>query len=60
MKVSEWEKTCLANINQTEVGVIKGDFKKKNITRVKETQKSEARFGNRCFGGVSYSYDLLL
>ena len=43
LKVSEWEKTYLVNINQTEVGVIKGDFKKINMTRVKETKITEAR-----------------
>lgn len=42
LKVSEWEKTYLVNINQTEVGVIKGDFKKINMTRVKETKITEA------------------
>lgn len=42
LKVSEWEKTYLVNINQTEVGVIKGDFKKINMTRVKETKIIEA------------------
>ena len=40
--MSEWEKTYLVNINQTEVGVIKGDFKKINMTRVKETKITEA------------------
>lgn len=60
LKVSKWEKTYLVNINQTEVGVIKGDFKKINMTRVKETKITEARFSNRCFRGASYFYELLL